>query len=128
MVLAAVLLLIGVFVLYKGGREMLHVRTLRARGRQAPGTVTGHERKPSGARAVIVTYTDDYGTTHQVTSSISSSVPSIGVGEPVTVRYLAGDPASAHIDEPRENVRNTLGILVIGLGFTAAGIALFSNS
>ncbi|MCO8274855.1 DUF3592 domain-containing protein [Actinoplanes sp. TRM 88003] len=128
MVLAAILLLIGLFVLYKGVREWQHVRRLRREGRQAFGTVTSHERKPSGARAVVVSWTDDYGTTHQLTSSQASSVPTIGIGEPVTVRYLAGNPASAYIDERRENVRNVLGMLVLGLGFTAAGVTLFSNS
>jgi hypothetical protein len=42
----------------------------------------------------------------------------------VTVRYLPGDPASAAIDDRREHVRNAILIVVIGLGFGAAGIAL----
>ncbi|MBL7258798.1 DUF3592 domain-containing protein [Paractinoplanes lichenicola] len=123
MVLAVILVLVGAFVLYRGVREWLHLRRLRSDGRQSVGTVTGHELKPGGSRAVIVAYTDDLGTPRQLTSNLSSAKPTIGVGEPVTVRYLTGDPASAFLDERRENVRSLLFYIILGLGFTAAGLA-----
>jgi hypothetical protein len=124
MVLAAVLVLVGAFVLYRGVREMLHIRRLRRQGRQVVGTVTGHQRRSSGTRSVIVSYIDERGTAQQIISSLSATSPTIGVGEPATVRYLPGDPGSAWIDERRENLRSALLTLVIGFGFASAGVFL----
>ncbi|GAB2578824.1 hypothetical protein Aab01nite_08850 [Paractinoplanes abujensis] len=124
MVLAVILVLVGLFVASRGVREWTHLRRLRSEGRHTVGTVTGHETKPGGSRAVIVAYTDELGTPRQLTSNLSSGVPTFAVGEPVTVRYLAGDPAGAFIDERRENARSLLLHVVLGLGFSAAGVAL----
>ncbi|GID30682.1 DUF3592 domain-containing protein [Paractinoplanes brasiliensis] len=124
MVFAVVIGLVGVFVLYRGVREWLHLRRLRTEGRAAAGTVTGHETRAGGSRAVIVAYTDELGTPRQLTSNLSSAVPTMPIGSPVTVRYLAGDPASAFLDERRENVRSVLFYVILGLGFTAAGLSL----
>ncbi|MBM2614246.1 DUF3592 domain-containing protein [Actinoplanes sp. LDG1-06] len=128
MVLAVVLALIGAFVIYRGVREMMHLRRLRSEGRQTYGRVTGHHRRTSGSRSVVVSWTDDYGATHELTSNLSSSKPTMEIGETVTVRYLAGDTASAWIDERRENVRSLLLTLILGLGFTAAGATLAVKS
>ncbi|AGZ40636.1 hypothetical protein AFR_11735 [Actinoplanes friuliensis DSM 7358] len=124
MVLAAFLVLLGGFVLYRGVRELRHLRKLRREGHQVVGTVTHHERRSPGTRSVVVSYTDDRGATHQLTSSFASSRPAIEVGETVAVRYLPGDPAGASLDEGRENVRSAVLYLVIGLGFPAAGVSL----
>jgi hypothetical protein len=120
MVLAAVLALVGLFVLYRGARETLHLRRLRRDGRQATGTVVDHEVGTRRAKAVVVAWTDEWGETRRVKSSLSSSRPTFGLGEPVTVRYLPGDPAAACIDERRENARSAVLVLVIGVGFSAA--------
>jgi hypothetical protein len=124
MVLGAVLVLVGAFVMYRGVRDLRHVRKLRRDGRPVVGTVTGYEKRAGGARAVVVAWTDEHGAAHQHISPMSSSRPNIEVGEAVTMRYLAGDPGSAWLDERRENVRNVLLTLIIGLGFGAAGVAL----
>jgi len=124
MILGAVLVLMGATVLYLGGRDMLHVRRLRRDGRAAVGTVTGHERRASGARSVIVAYADEHGATHQLTSSLSSSSPTADVGETVTVRYLPGDPDSARVDERRENSGTVVLTGVLGIGFAVAGVVL----
>ncbi|MBU2664341.1 DUF3592 domain-containing protein [Actinoplanes bogorensis] len=124
MVLAVILVLIGAGVLYKGVREIMHLKKLRTEGRQAWGRVTGHQRREGGGRAVIVNWTDDYGATHEIVSTLSAGRPTFGIGEAVSVRYLAGDPRSATIDERRENVRSNILVVVIGFGFAAAGIAL----
>ena len=123
MFLGIFLVLVAAFVLYRGVRDVLHIRNLRAQGRETIGTVTGHESRPhSRTLSVIVTWTDDYGVTHQLTSSLSGGRASIAIGENVTVRYLPGDPASATIDDRREHIRTAILVLVIGLGFGAAGV------
>ncbi|MEU4236989.1 DUF3592 domain-containing protein [Actinoplanes sp. NPDC026619] len=124
MVLGAVLVLVGAFVLYRGVREMLLVRRLRRDGRAVAGTVTGYERRSPGSRAVVVSYPGEDGVIRQLTSSVSASVPTMRIGEPATVRYLPGEPESAWLDVRRENTRTVLLTVIIGFGFAAGGMAL----
>jgi uncharacterized protein DUF3592 len=124
MVVGAVLVLVGVVVLGRGVWEVRHVRRLRRDGRAATGIVTGHERRAGGSRAIVVSYVDDGGVGHSLTSEMSSGVPIFEEGAAVTVRYLAGQPDSAWIDERRENARNVLLTVILGLGFAAAGVAM----
>ncbi|WP_250030855.1 DUF3592 domain-containing protein [Paractinoplanes maris] len=124
MVLAVVLVLIGLGVLTLGVRDLSRVRRLRREGLRAVGTVTAHELRPSGSSSIVVDYRDDLGVPHRMTSPLSSYLPTVGVGEPVTVRYVPGEPASAHLDDRRENTLGTAGLVVLGVGFTVAGVAL----
>ena len=72
----------------------------------APGTVIRHEFPERGAAshgttgptsAEVVRFTDAVGAAREFKSSIATSHP-FAVGESVTVRYTAADPADAVID------------------------------
>ncbi|GAA2716309.1 DUF3592 domain-containing protein [Actinoplanes palleronii] len=123
MAVAAILMVFGVFVLYRGVRSALSLRALRREGSHVTGTVTGHQRRGSGARSAIVTYVDEHGADRQITSPLSSSWP-IGAGKAVTVRYRPGDPDSSRIDDRMENLGHLVLTAAVGIGFPVAGAVL----